>query len=248
MKVNKENKLTPLMIASKTNSEEVVELLLKNGANPDVLVKIHDSEDEEYTALIYAIEAENILITCLLLEATNVGLAAAFSKLADSACDWKKDEDAFTKLTSIIRKKIECDNHLFSPFIESAAEFGNKIWVRFLRLEFSNLVEMLSPEVIHKLLEFAIYSDDANACRELVHDEHFVISEEIKLIARSCGKSEIVKLFEAEKDDATDEEEEEIIFKDTIKSEDFPYINNIENLINKFLRKKKQKQRKKNCG
>ena len=75
------------MIASKTNSEEAVELLLKNGANPDVVVKI---DDEEYIALKYAIEAENILIVCQLLEKTNVGLAAAFNKLADSACDWKK--------------------------------------------------------------------------------------------------------------------------------------------------------------
>ena len=45
------------MIASKTNSEEAVELLLKNGANPDVVVKI---DDEEHIALKFAIEAENI--------------------------------------------------------------------------------------------------------------------------------------------------------------------------------------------
>ena len=108
------------MIASKTNSEEAVELLLKNGANPDVVVKnrkIEDSDSdsnsdsnsgsENYTALIYAIEAENILIVCQLLELTNVELAAAFSKLADSSCDWKKDEDAFTKFKIDINHQEE---------------------------------------------------------------------------------------------------------------------------------------------
>ena len=227
------------MIASKTNSEEAVKLLLKNGANSNVFVKIND---EYYTALKYAIEAENIFIVCKLLEATNVGLVIAFNKLADSAFDWEKDEVAFTKLTTIIRKKIENDNGLFNPFIESAATFGNKIWVRFLLLEFPNLVANLSSTDIHRLLRFAIYSDDVDACQEFAEDEHFVISEEIKSIARSCGKSDIIKLFRAEKEEAT--EKEEIIFKDAIKSEEFPYMDNIEKLINEFLRKKKQKQRK----
>ena len=121
------------------------------------------------------------------------------------------------------------ENDLFNPFIESAAEFGNKIWLRFLRLEFPNLFKKLSTENIHKILELAIHSDDADACRELVQVENFVISEEIKSIARSCGKTEIIKAFEAEgEEEATDEEKEEIIFKDAIKSEDFPYMDNIE--------------------
>ena len=117
------------MIASKTNSEEAVELLLRNGANPDVVVKFND---EEYNALKFAIEAENILMVCKLMEVTNDGLKIAFNKLNDSGFDWKKDEDAFTKLTSIIMKNIELENDLFNPFIESAAEFGNKIWYQVL--------------------------------------------------------------------------------------------------------------------
>ena len=230
------------MIASKTNSEEAVELLLRNGANPDVVVKFND---EEYNALKFAIEAENILMVCKLMEVTNDGLKISYNKLTDSGFDWKKDEDAFTKLTSIIMKNIEVENDLFHPFIESAAEFGNKIWLRFLRLEFPNLFKKLSPENIHKILELAIHSDDADACRELVQVENFVISEEIKSIARSCGKTEIIKAFEAEgEEEATNEDKEEIMFKDAIKSEDFPYMDNIEKLIKEFLRKKKLKQRK----
>ena len=97
------------MIASKTNSEEAVELLLRNGANPDVVVKFND---EEYNALKFAIEAENILMVSKLMEVTNDGLKVSFNKLTDSGFDWKKDEDAFTKLASIIRKNIEVENDL----------------------------------------------------------------------------------------------------------------------------------------
>ena len=46
------------MIAAKTNNKEFVELLVQKNADPDVVVKVFNGEEyENYTALIYAIEA-----------------------------------------------------------------------------------------------------------------------------------------------------------------------------------------------
>ena len=249
------------MAAAKTNNEEAVGMLLRKNANPDIVVMVKKSgsdkdfhgfydedhkdeenkvyeEEEEYTALIYAIESGNLLIIIKLFDVTNIGMKISFEKLAESTIDWSSDENVFNKLKSIIKKKIENDNGLFEPFFKCSVINGNKIWINFLRTGFPHQVKKLGKEKLKKLLKDVIYSDDTKACQELVDDEHFTIDEEVKCIAKSCGKTEVIKVFEAQ-NEGTDESNDTRIFKDVIKSEEFQYANNILKLINKFLAGKK---------
>ena len=81
------------MIATKTKSEEAVELLLKCKADPNVIVLVNNGEEDEvYTALTFAIESENISILLMLLGVTDLGLKVSFDKISESAFDWRKDE------------------------------------------------------------------------------------------------------------------------------------------------------------
>ena len=143
-------------------------------------------------------------------------------------------KDSFEKLGSMIKLKIEEDNNLFNSFLESAVIFGNRIWSTFLLTEFSNLVNKLGKETTEKLLEDAIYSDDAIVFETLVKNEHFCPSEKIKNIARSCGKRKVIEVLEPVNQDKQ-EENEEHCFNSFVKSEEFQYTDNIGKLINEFL-------------
>ena len=157
--MGKEEKLTPLMIAAKTNNKEFVEILLQKNADPDVVVKVFNGEeDENYTALIYAIEAGSYQTLPQLYLVTNTELQMSFQKLADSDFEWEKDESCFQRLKTAIKAKIENDNNLFDDFFESAAISGNRTWLKFLRLEFPHLVKKLSEETRQRLLQHVVYS------------------------------------------------------------------------------------------
>ena len=79
--MGKEEKLTPLMIAAKTNNKEALELLVQKHADPDAVVKVFNGEkNENYTALIYAIEAESYQTLPQLFEFTKTELKLFFKK------------------------------------------------------------------------------------------------------------------------------------------------------------------------
>ena len=117
LQVGKEEKLTLLMIAAKTNNKEAIELLLGKHADPDVVVEVVNGEkNENYTALIYAIESGSYQTLPELYEVTNAELRFSFQKLADSDFEWEKDDSAFQRLKTAIKAKIENDNNLFDDF------------------------------------------------------------------------------------------------------------------------------------
>ena len=239
--------LTPLMAAARTNSKEVVDLLLGRKANPNTVVLINkygirkdassskEDDDEEYTALIFAIESGNPQIVAKLLEVTEIQLKNAFNKLAESTIDWKHHREEFNRLKHTIKIKIEKDKDLFKIFFESAAIHGSRTWISFLRLEYPNLVKELSKETRERVLEDVTYSDDAEAVQELINDQHFPVTEKIKSIAKSCGRTEVIKVLLGETVAGVEEVSENRIFNDAIKSKEFSYSDNIGKLINEFL-------------
>ena len=128
LQVGKGEKLTPLMIAAKTNNKEFVEILVQKHADPDVVVKVSidgskeegsryeriqmieeegsryrsrqmkkDQEYENYTALIYAIEAGSYQTLPQLYKVTNTYLKLSFQK------EWEKYESCFQKLKTAIK-------------------------------------------------------------------------------------------------------------------------------------------------
>ena len=234
------------MSAAKANSEEGLRLLLRNDADPNAIVLINkfgkDDEDissrededyEGYTALTLAIEAENPDLATTLMEVTNAGMNISFDRLAESAIDWSRNEANFNNFKSMIKKKLENENSLFEGFFKSAVVHGNKTWVNFLRSEFPDLIKKLSDEQKEKLLEDAVYSDDGGVCQELAEDENFHVNDEMRRLAVSCGKTDVIKAFGAE---ATSEDKMEGILVDQmIKSEEFEYTDNIGKLIKEFL-------------
>ena len=227
------------MTAARTGAGKAVDLLLGKNADPDVIIMVNNGEeDEEYTALIFAIESDNYQIVLKLMEVTNTGLRLALEKIAESTFDWNDNKDSLIALKSFIKKKIEKDHNLFQAFFKSAAVFGNRLWIYYLRSEFPNLVMGLNDETKNELLKDVTYSDDANACKELVEDDNFHVNDQIKLVAASCCKTEVIKALGAEQE-INDEENDKRILKDIIKSEEFQYENNIEKLIKEFLAHKK---------
>ena len=89
--MGKEEKLTPLMIAAKTNNKQFVEILLRKRADPDVVVKVFNGEeDENYTALIYAIEAGSYQTLPQLYLVTNTELQLLYFRAAKKSSSlWK---------------------------------------------------------------------------------------------------------------------------------------------------------------
>ena len=83
------------MVAAKTNNKEAVELLRQKNADPDVVVKVLN---ENYTALIYAIESGSYQTLPQLYEVTNAELKFSFQKLADADFGWEKDGSDFQRL------------------------------------------------------------------------------------------------------------------------------------------------------
>ena len=233
------------MSAAKANSEEGVCLLLSNNADPDALVFVNkygkglsskkDVDCEEYTALTLSIEAENPELATTLMKVTNAGMNISFDRLAESTIDWSRNEANFNNFKSMIKVKLENENDLFEGFFKSAVINGNTMWVNFLRSEFPDLIKKLRDEQKEKLLEDAVYSDDGGVCQELAQDEHFFVSDEIKNLAISCGKTAVIKAFGAEV--TSEDKMEGILVDQMIKSEEFEYTDNIGKLIKEFLKK-----------
>ena len=80
--MGKENSLTPLMLAAQTNSEELVELLLNENADPNQVDKDNQS------SLTHSILAENASIIARLFEKTTVSLQNSLERLAEAFIDW----------------------------------------------------------------------------------------------------------------------------------------------------------------
>ena len=79
-------KLTPLMMAAKTNNEEAVEELLKRFADPDIVDK------DGFTALTHAILSENIDIILKLFKVTKSGMKITLKNLGKSSIELKNDK------------------------------------------------------------------------------------------------------------------------------------------------------------
>ena len=135
--MGKENSLTPLMLAAQTNSEESLELLLNENADPNQVDKDNQS------SLTHSILAENASIIARLFEITTVGMQNSLERLAEAFIDWKENSSSFERIKSAIKEHINKDSHLFKIFLVRTAIFGNQAWLKYLIDEFPSLIKSL---------------------------------------------------------------------------------------------------------
>ena len=135
--MGKENSLTPLMLAAQTNSEELVELLLNENADPNQVDKDNQS------SLTHSILAENASIIARLFEITTVGLQNSLERLAEAFIDWQENQSSFERIKSVIKEHINKDSHLFKIFLVRTAIFGNTPWLKFLFEEYQSMIKSL---------------------------------------------------------------------------------------------------------
>ena len=135
--MGKENSLTPLMLAAQTNSEELVELLLNENADPNQVDKDNQS------SLTHSILAENASIIARLFEKTTVSLQNSLERLAEAFIDWNENARSFERIKSVIKEHINKDSHLFKIFLVRTAIFGNTTWLEFLLQECPSLIKTL---------------------------------------------------------------------------------------------------------
>ena len=135
--MGKENSLTPLMLAAQTNSEELVDLLLNENADPNQVDK------ENQSSLTHAILAENASIIARLFEITTVGMQNSLERLAEAFIDWKENSSSFERIKSAIKEHINKDSHLFKIFLVRTAIFGNTPWLKFLFEEYQSMIKSL---------------------------------------------------------------------------------------------------------
>ena len=181
---NKNLKLTPLMLAAKTNNYEAVEELLKRGANPDVVDK------DGYTALTHAILSENINIIAKLFEITKSCMKMSLKKLGEVSIDlMSSNQDSLQELKSIVKEKICEERRHFNSFLEAVTIFGNAFWLQMLMFENPKL----NKRTRERILASVIMSDDAKACQIIAQYDHFVLTEKLKKLAISRGKADVIK-------------------------------------------------------
>ena len=135
--MGKENSLTPLMLAAQTNSEESLELLLNENADPNQVDKDNQS------SLTHSILAENASIIARLFEITTVGMQNSLERIAEAFIDWKENSSSFERIKSAIKEHINKDSHLFKIFLVRTAIFGNQAWLKYLIDEFPSLIKSL---------------------------------------------------------------------------------------------------------
>ena len=125
------------MLAAQTNSEELVELLLNENADPNQVDKDNQS------SLTHSILAENASIIARLFEITTVGMQNSLERLAEAFIDWKENSSSFERIKSAIKEHINKDSHLFKIFLVRTAIFGNQAWLKYLIDEFPSLIKSL---------------------------------------------------------------------------------------------------------
>ena len=101
------------MDAALSASDETVSLLLSLGANPD------KSDDNGYTALMFAIESKCIATINLLAPVTKVNLGEALGTIARNKADMKKEE-----LRQLVERAAQ-DEGAAIKGLTSAATFGS---------------------------------------------------------------------------------------------------------------------------
>ena len=125
------------MLAAQTNSEESLELLLNENADPNQVDKDNQS------SLTHSILAENASIIARLFEITTVGLQNSLERLAEAFIDWKENSSSFERIKSAIKEHINKDSHLFKIFLVRTAIFGNTPWLKFLFEEYQSMIKSL---------------------------------------------------------------------------------------------------------
>ena len=229
------------MLAAKTNNVEAVDELLKRNANPDVVDK------DGFTALTHAILSENIEIILKLFKRTKSGLKISLKKLGKSSLELNNDQNKsfFEKLKLIIKSIIDEKRSHFNTFLEAVAIFGNALWLKMLLFENPKL----NKRTRERILKSVIMSDDAKSCQIIAQYDQFVLTPNLKKLAISRGKAEVIKAFNLEQEENTsifnffkirrEQKERNEIFKKVIKSEDFSYHDNISYVIKKWFKERK---------
>ena len=193
---HKDISTTPLMNAAKTCSVELVELLLKNSADPDKIDK------NGLTALEYAIKSGNMKIIKLLAKVIKTIPENLLNILAQSNIIIVEQEivDIVARITS----KKEHGEKL----LEMASLYGSVSLLDFL-LNQSN--QSWGEAVVMVALKNVIISDNADACR-IVSDycKYDFLKDEnnLKEIILARGKRKIIHIFglqdeDIKKDDLT---------------------------------------------
>ena len=232
-KMKKNEKLTPLMIAAKTNSEEALDWLLDKGADPDRVGK------KGFTALTYAIvsESECASIISKLFKITFANLEISLQKLAESAIVWDNEfnKASFDSLKESLYDKLE--KKTFIKFIERASFFANRIWLGWL-LQLEKFEQFIDWE---KLCENVIKSDNGDACKIVTANMKkknikVKLSNDLKEIALEKGIKKILEAF-----DLSEEESQKLIERknraslstppNVIKCAEFQYTDIISMLV-----------------
>ena len=108
------------MMAAKTSSAESVELLLENGANPDLLSEKNDKQN----ALAFALKTGNQKVISLLSEVTTQGMESCIKVLAESNMTVGKEVEVILQKLVLKGKK--------DLLLEEATIFGNGHMAKFM--------------------------------------------------------------------------------------------------------------------
>ena len=236
--LSKPSNLTPLMMAAKTNNTIAVEILLIKGADPNI-------EDEEgFTALTHAIVSENISNIAKLFKVTKRGLEKSFEKLGESSMTLYSEQCKcfLPELESEIHEIVNKNRNLFNTFLEIVAIFGNAHWLQMLL----STNPKLNEKTRLRILENVLNSDDAEACQILAKNEQFNLTDKLKKFAISRGKGDVIRVFNLDNSENSSifnffqarriSLHKQKLFEKVIKSEEFPYSDNISNVIEKWLK------------
>ena len=217
------------MLAAKTNNVEAVEMMLNGDANPNI------ADEKSRTALTYAIIAENIKSIEILILKTNSFLNVSLEKLAES--------NLTSPIIQIAVKEIisSCKEY-FILFFNRVSIFGNADWLKWLLDMFPEFV----PEFLEETIENVVMSDDPEACKIIFEKfKNFCSREELHRIfqlALMRGKRKVIETLRIKippKCKSRGFRLRSDIYSFVIKSEEFPYQDNIGKIVNKWLRKER---------
>ena len=209
------------MIAAKTNNDEALDMMLKLNIDPNL------ADIKKYTALTCAVLSENVYSTSQLFKITEKHLDITLQKLAQSKIKSNLFKDSIKSI--ILRKQ-----NLFNVFINACSFYGNGYWFGWLVREFPELVLNLGVNSIKNLIENAIMSDSSDACM-IINSLNLALKDQMKAIAVSRGKSSVLEALNLI-DLLYDNSWIKDIYDDVIKSEEFPYCDNIAKVIARWLR------------
>ena len=211
------------MMAAKTISNEAIVFLLQNNARPN------DFDKKMRTALTYSIMSENVGAVKILLPLTTKHLDVSLKCLAESKC---KD---YQDIKEEIKNLVNNDKNLLWTFLERATMFGTLYWQRWLLDETD--ISFLNEEQIQTLMKNAILSDEAEACKLILTKFRIEsLSEEMINYALSHEKKKMLEVLKIEHLFPTTNNEKDNLYKNKVKSEEFPYQNNLEKIVKKWLK------------